>query len=84
MLILYSHLKVEARFAARRAARAEARRIRREEREREQQERENVRLWSHNCIVKPLVIMKIFLFCQEVLCIPKCDETNRLLTFIIE
>ena len=41
-IFLYSHLKAEARLAARRAARAEARSIRLKELEREQQEGENV------------------------------------------
>ena len=66
-IFLYSHLKAEARLAARRAARAEARSIRLKELEREQQEVENVCLWSHTFLLSQTVDICTFVVCSFIL-----------------
>ena len=66
-IFLYSHLKTEARLAAKKAARAEARSIRLKELEREQQEGKNVCLWSHTFLLSQTVDICTFVVCSFVL-----------------
>ena len=66
-IFLYSHLKAEARLAAKRAARAEARSIRLKELERQQQEGENVCLWSHTFLLLQTVDICTFIVCSFIL-----------------